>query len=161
MQKSDNPLVSAIALAALAFGGIVGVAVARTWTSAHTTWALGAAAVILAVFAVGASNALGVALAERRPAGVGSAAPPPAAPTVLLGQGGAGALGMEAKLLMELLDTRSRIEERDRRARLEDWRPPASSPAAPPPAMGYGAGGEYVAVDYRAAAPLDPWEDGR
>ena len=153
MQKSDNPLVAAFGLAGVAFGGIVGIAVARTWTATHTTWALGAAAVIMAVFAIGASNALGVALAERRPA---SAAPPPspsAGPAVLLGQGGSG-LGMDAELLMDLLDTRSRIEERDRRARLEDWRPPASAGLPPAP-------NGYVAVDYRSAVPLDPWEDGR
>lgn len=114
-----------LGLGVLVVAGLVGTAVQRTWTSTHTTAALVGGLLILGLAAVAVSNALGVALADRRQ----QAAPPSVTVTGSHGQ----ADPMAAHLMMlRLLDQTMRVQgQMEQRGvltgshpadRLGDWR---------------------------------------
>lgn len=92
----------------------VGFAIQRTWTSTHTTAALTGVLLVAAIGFMAVSQALGVALHDRRT----QAGPP----TIHVGAPGAGGQqGYDAMYLARLQEMQSRIQERERRLYLSDF----------------------------------------
>jgi len=106
-----------LGLGVLVVAGLVGTAVRATWTATHTTAALVGGLLILGLAAVAMSNALGVALADRRQ----QAAPPSVTVTGAHGQ----ADPMTAHLMMlRLLDQTMKVQgQMERRGMLPTGHP--------------------------------------
>lgn len=106
-----------LAIGLFAIGLPVGFAIQRTWTSTHTAVALTGGLLALALGFALMSQALGVALADRRQ----QAGPP----TIHLGmpsspgqQYPAGFPGYDPLMMARLRDLESRVEEREQRRQL-------------------------------------------
>lgn len=130
-----------LGLGVLVVAGLVGTAVQRTWTSTHTTAALVGGLLILGLAAVAMSNALGVALADRRQ----QTSPPSVTVTGAHGQ----ADPMAAHLMMlRLLDQTMKVQgQMERRGML-----PAAHPAD--------GLGDWRVTDYAVPdGPANRWED--
>lgn len=97
-----------------AIGLPIGFAIQRTWTSTHTTAALTGVLLVAAIGFMALSNAVGVALHDRRTA----AAPP----TIHVGAPGPGGQQLyDPMYLARLQEMQSRIQERERRLYLADF----------------------------------------
>ncbi len=105
--------VAVVAVAAVCLP--VGFAIQRTWTSTHTTAALTGVLLVAAIGFMAVSQALGVALHDRR-----SQAGPP---TIHVGAPGAGGQQQfyDPMYMARLQEMQSRIQERDRRLYLADF----------------------------------------